>query len=332
MIMIYIIQGGRAGNQLFNYAFAKKVKELYGDEELCFVLSAIKNKASSEFNGDFWEDSLKFFNVDSYTVSYETDIIRKKGSIAQVFLYQIWRLSRKFNNIMFRLTGVEFSDSSLKLNKFIFNLISKFGLYVITHGYSDTLNKSKTTNKFIYGSFEDTRWFSDISTELKKDLTPKKNLNSDCSNLYNEITKCNAICVSLRKWSIDVHDSDELDKREICDNSYYEKAIEYIINNVEKPVFVVFSDDLDWASGIVKSIVDDKYPVLIEKGNNNVAEKLLLMSSCKHCIVANSTFSWWAAYLNNFENKIVVSPNIWFKSNYDFHPLILNDWVKIDCK
>ncbi len=330
--MIYIIQGGRAGNQLFSYSFAKKVKELYGDEDLCFVLSAIKNKSSSKSNGNYWEDSLSYFNVESYTVSYEENIIKKEGNFIQIALYQIWRLSRKFNNIMFRLTGVEFSDGSLKLNKFIFKLISKFGLYVITHGYSDTLNKSKTTNKFIYGSFEDTRWFSDISTELKKDLTPKKSLNSDCSNLYNEITKCNAICVSLRKWSIDVHDSDELDKREICDNSYYEKAIEYMINNVEKPVFVVFSDDLDWASGIVKSIVGDKYPVLIEKGNNNVAEKLLLMSSCKHCIVANSTFSWWAAYLNNFENKIVVSPNIWFKSNYDFHPLILNDWVKIDCK
>ncbi|SNU07577.1 Glycosyl transferase family 11 [Streptococcus equinus] len=330
--MIYIIQGGRAGNQLFSYAFAKRVKEIYGDEELCFVLSAIKNKANSESNGEFWEDSLKYFDVDSYTVSYEADIVRKKGSIIQVLLYQIWRLSRKFNNIMFDKTGVEFSDFSLKINKIIFDFISKFGLYIMTHGYSNVLNKSNATNKFIYGSFEDTRWFDDLSSELREEFVPKDKINEECLELYNEIISQNAICVSLRKWSIDVHDSEELVKREICDSSYYERAITYLANYVENPVFVVFSDDLDWASEMVKSIIGNKYPILVEKGNNNVAEKLLLMSSCKHCVVANSTFSWWAAYLNKYKNKIVLSPNIWFKSNYKFHPLILKDWIKIDCK
>ncbi|TDE67012.1 alpha-1,2-fucosyltransferase, partial [Streptococcus sp. KCJ4932] len=267
-----------------------------------------------------------------YTVSYESDIIRKKGNIGQFILYQIWRLSRKFNNFIFSKTGVEFSDFSLSLNKFVFDFISKFGLYIMTHGYSSSLNKSKMTNKFIYGSFEDTRWFEELSSELKEDLTPKEKINEECLELYNEIISQNAICVSLRKWSIDVHESEELIKREICDSSYYEQAINYLVNHVENPVFVVFSDDLAWASRVVKSIIGGKYPVLVEQGKNNVAEKLLLMSSCKHCVVANSTFSWWAAYLNNYKDKIVISPNIWFKSNYKFHPLILKDWIKIDCK
>lgn len=233
---------------------------------------------------------------------------------------------------MFDKTGVEFSDFSLKINKIIFDFISKFGLYIMTHGYSNVLNKSNATNKFIYGSFEDTRWFDDLSSELREEFVPKDKINEECLELYNEIISQNAICVSLRKWSIDVHDSEELVKREICDSSYYERAITYLANYVENPVFVVFSDDLDWASEMVKSIIDNKYPILVEKGNNNVAEKLLLMSSCKHCVVANSTFSWWAANLNKYKNKIVLSPNIWFKSNYKFHPLILKDWIKIDCK
>ena len=224
---------------MFNYAFAKKVKELYDDEELCFVLSAIKNKADSESNGDFWEDSLKYFNADSYTVSYESDIIRKKGNIVQFILYQIWRLSRKFNNFIFSKTGVEFSDFSLSLNKFVFDFISKFGLYIMTHGYSSSLNKSKMTNKFIYGSFEDTRWFEELSFELKEDLTPKEKINEECLELYNEIISQNAICISLRKWSIDVHESEELIKREICDSSYYEQAL-LSVNHVENPVFVFF--------------------------------------------------------------------------------------------
>ena len=63
-----------------------------------------------------------------------------------------------------------------------------------------------------------------------------------------------------------------------------------------KILYLCFSDDLAWANRVVKSIIGGKYPVLVEQGKNNVAEKLLLMSSCKHCVVANSTFSWWAAY------------------------------------
>ncbi|MDA5554943.1 alpha-1,2-fucosyltransferase [Streptococcus thermophilus] len=330
--MIYIIQGGRAGNQLFNYAFAQRIKQIYGNEEICFVLSAIKNKAMHDCNGAYWEDSLKYFDVKDYSVSFENNIVKKEGNLFQRFLYQLWRGSRKLNSIIFSLTGVEFSKFSLLLNRVVFNLISGFGLYIITHGFSENIKKTSFKNKFIYGSFEDKRWFSDIESELRLEFKPKYNLNEKALQLYNELLNQDAICVSLRKWSIDVHDNSELEKREICDRNYYEKAINHIINTVEQPIFVVFSDDLEWASELMRSIIKDRYPLLVEKGDNNVAEKLFLMSSCKHFIIANSTFSWWAAYLGEFSDKIVVSPNIWFKSNNQFHPLILDDWIKINCQ
>ena len=98
---------------------------------------AIKNKAMDDCNGAYWEDSLKYFDVQDYSVSFEDNIVTKEGNLFQRFLYQFWRGSRKLNNIIFSLTGVEFSKFSLLLNRVVFNLISRFGLYIITHGFSE---------------------------------------------------------------------------------------------------------------------------------------------------------------------------------------------------
>lgn len=329
--MIYIIQGGRCGNQLFNYAFAKKIKNLYDSEKICFVLSSIKNKSSCMKNGDYWEDSLQYFNVEPYEVTYEENVVLKYGSTLQKLLYYIWRLSRKLNSIIFKITKVEFSALSLWINKIIYKYISMHGMYFITHGYDSTLHISRSKNKFIYGSFEDIRWFNDCYKDLIEELTPKYPISEDCKKMYNQIINCNAICVSLRKWEIDVHQKDELEKREICGTEYYKKALTNILEKINNPVVFVFSDDIDWAQGLIKSIVKDRCLVVAESGLDNVSEKLFVMSSCKHFIIANSTFSWWAAYLSKNKNKIVISPNIWFKSNKNFKPLVLDSWEKINC-
>lgn len=329
--MIFIEQGGRCGNQMFSYAVAKRILKEYPDEKLTFVLSAIKDKSSNLQNGQFWEDSLQYFNVLPYKISMEKSIVKKYGNKVQIGCWILFRIGRKVNTLLSKHIEKEFSRRAIMQNEIIYSLISRYGVYYITHGFVKNIKHSKVKNKFIYGSFEDIRWFDIIRDDLIKDFSPKHKINPVCRDLYEQISTTNSVCISMRKWSIDVHEKEELQKREICTKEYYRKAINYIENCVENPVYFVFSDDIPWAIKFIKDIINGNSTVIGESGDNNVAEKLYMMSACKHFIVANSTFSWWAVYLSQYDNKIVVSPSKWFNSNYEFHPLILRNWTTIEC-
>jgi putative salt-induced outer membrane protein YdiY len=88
--------------------------------------------------------------------------------------------------------------------------------------------------------------------------------------------------------------------------SYYEEAIETMRAQLKNPVFYVFSDDEDF---IKEKFQDRANFVIVSKKGNSSIEEFYLMANCKHMIVANSSFSWWAAYLNRNRNKIIIRPS-----------------------
>lgn len=94
---------------------------------------------------------------------------------------------------------------------------------------------------------------------------------------------------------------------------YYTRAMEYIAKIVENPHFYIFSDDINW----VEKNMEFNYPHTFVKGNMEQDSyiDMWLMSQCKHNIIANSTFSWWGAWLNNNPEKIVIAPNVWGKES-----------------
>lgn len=89
----------------------------------------------------------------------------------------------------------------------------------------------------------------------------------------------------------------------------------------------LFSDEIEW----VKQNYDFGINCYYESGNDSVDEKLRLMSSCKHFILSNSTFSWWAQYLATSDNKIVISPDHWFNMPGYKHQLIDDSWILLKC-
>lgn len=115
----------------------------------------------------------------------------------------------------------------------------------------------------------------------------------------------------------------------ICDLDYYKTAINHMKRNVESPIFVVFSNDIDWCKcNIVPLFEGSSYFIIDWNSGVNSAIDLYLMSKCKHNIIANSSFSWWGAYLNENENKIVCSPKKWANtSNPQYRQL--SDWFLI---
>ena len=113
-----------------------------------------------------------------------------------------------------------------------------------------------------------------------------------------------------------------------CDLGYYAQAVAHIANRVSQPVFFVFSDDHAWArEHLVLS-----HPVHYVDHNDTAHgyEDMRLMSLCRHHIIANSSFSWWGAWLNPRPDKIVVAPQRWFNDyDADTRDLCPEGWVRL---
>ena len=111
----------------------------------------------------------------------------------------------------------------------------------------------------------------------------------------------------------------------ICDIAYYQRAIGTIKERVDNPHFYIFSDDPDYVTENLT--IENATFVNFNRGNDSWQD-MYLMSQCKHNIIANSTFSWWGAWLNNNPQKVVVAPSHWF-ANMDNDEIVLPEWIRL---
>ena len=103
-------------------------------------------------------------------------------------------------------------------------------------------------------------------------------------------------------------------------------AVKYLKTRVSNPYLFIFTNDEKWVNNNLYFDV----PGIVITGHYNLSDvqELILMSQCKHNIIANSTFSWWGAWLNTYENKIVIVPHRWFK-DVSRENIALESWVKM---
>jgi hypothetical protein len=110
---------------------------------------------------------------------------------------------------------------------------------------------------------------------------------------------------------------------------YYQKAVRMISEMVENPQFFVLSDDIPW---VIKNFKIDFPTVFVEEKDDDIHSDFQLMSLCKHNIIANSSYSWWAAWLNTNENKIIIAPEKWY-ANPEMQnataDLLPSKWIKL---
>jgi len=112
---------------------------------------------------------------------------------------------------------------------------------------------------------------------------------------------------------------------------YYQRAIELVSQHFKKCSFFIFSDDANWARANLTFIRQPAYFVNVNKGTESWQD-MALMSHCKHNIIANSTFSWWGAWLNNNPCKMVIAPKKWFQTNntaYSINSIVPDNWISI---
>ncbi|EGQ8481389.1 alpha-1,2-fucosyltransferase [Vibrio parahaemolyticus] len=182
---------------------------------------------------------------------------------------------------------------------------------------------------FINGYFQSEKYFSAFRSELLDMFTLRENLSKYQLEIKNKIESNNTVSLHVRRGDY-VDNKNANDTHGICSKSYFLAAIDYmkdggVIN--EKTKLVVFSDDIDWCIEHIRFDLD----TIFVKGDDECPEKdMYLMSLCEHNIISNSTFSWWGAWLNNNDNKMVIAPSKWFKDpTLSSKDIIPTSWAKI---
>jgi len=171
------------------------------------------------------------------------------------------------------------------------------------------------------------KYFTGISSIIRQDLTVKSELSGKNKEIADLILSCMAVSVHIRRADYVTNTySEQLFAP--CSLDYYVYAVEHIAAVTVNPHFFVFTDDKEWARENFKL----PYPVTLvdHNGPDKNYEDLRLMSLCKHNIIANSTFSWWGAWLNKNPGKIVFAPKKWFtdKAYSDPKDIIPEAWLR----
>jgi len=179
---------------------------------------------------------------------------------------------------------------------------------------------------YVSGFWQSEKYFLDIADIIRRDFGFKNPQNALNKSHADAINNCNSISIHIRRGDyILVPNTNKI--HGTCDLEYYQRAIEIISEKANDPVFFCFSDDMEWVKGNLKINHPVRY---IDNNTANGYEDMRLMSYCKHHVIANSSFSWWGAWLNPNPDKIVIAPKKWLNNPaVVVKDLIPDSWIKL---
>ena len=290
------IHGG-LGNQMFQYAIAS--------------ILAKKQKSILKLDDRFFYNREK--KIGFTPRSFELSVFDNKYQIATTKEISVFfnlsifnRIKRKlgFNTPkVFRELELGFDTSLMSMNAPVY-LEGYFQSYLYLIGYE----------RFVKDLF----------------VFPINQLDSANEKILKKLQNTVSVAIHIRRGDY-VSDISTNSFHGVCDLSYYYKTIDYFLKHLKSPIFVFFSDDSQWTKNKFQEFVPDS--VFIDGNNDSGCWKdMLLMSKCKHQIIANSSFSWWAAWLNENEHKIIFAPKQWFVNevaNKSSNDLIPSSWIRI---
>jgi len=180
---------------------------------------------------------------------------------------------------------------------------------------------------YLEGNWNSPKYFDDIDPIIRSDFTFRQPPSETNLKLIDRILSLNAVSIHVRRgdyvWNAKVNSYHGL-----CSLEYYQRSAKYIADHVELPHFFIFSDDPAW----VHENLHLNWPTTIVDHNSPLQEHedMRLMSLCHHNIIANSGFSWWAAWLNQHPDKMVIAPERWVATpKHDVSSLLPQDWIRL---
>ncbi|AJI74371.1 glycosyl transferase 11 family protein [Francisella philomiragia subsp. philomiragia ATCC 25015] len=276
------IQGG-LGNQMFQYAFYKSLKNNCID---CYV--DIKN-------------------YDTYKLHYGFELNRIFKNIDLSF-------ARKYHKkeVLGKLFSIIPSKFIVKFNK----------NYILQKNFAFDKAYFEIDNCYLDGYWQSEKYFKKITKDIYDAFTfePLDSINFE---FLKNIQDYNLVSIHVRRGDYVNHPL----HGGICDLEYYNKAISFIRSKVANVHFLVFSNDILWCKDNLKL---DRVTYIDHNRWMDSYKDMHLMSLCKHNIIANSSFSWWGAWLNQNDDKIVIAPSKWFNDDkINQKDICPNSWVRI---
>lgn len=309
---------GRLGNQFFRYAFARKLQLLSeNNPKIVMTFPAGQEQKSDEWFGNQIQYfklnpniEYRYDHTDNAVKWYKEHLSLPNQLLLFPYLFfrhriKNWRTMENYQN-------------------FFSKIFNYRGLYIQGEGFFPQKFYNRKT-LIVNGIYEAEEYFLDIKNILFNEFSTKEPILSHNINLFNLINSTQSVCISVRRG--DFLAPEHKKHFHVCTSEYYFKAIEEIRKRIKTPTLFFFSDDIEWCKATFSNLPEETH---FELGTDPVWEKLRLMTACKHFIIANSTFSWWAQELSANPNKIVISPNR-FNNRKDFcSPLILPSFITVD--
>ena len=201
--------------------------------------------------------------------------------------------------------------------------------YFIENEYSYNASIENTGKDcFLSGYWQSSRYFMAIEFLIREEFKFQKVSDKKNVNKVAQIKNENSVSLHIRRK--DFVNNKYHDIHGTCSIEYYLKAVKYIADMIKSPHFFIFSDDIEWAG----TNLNLAFPYEFVSGNTGELSyiDMQLMSLCKHNIIANSSFSWWGAWLNRNPDKIVIAPEQWFvdeSMNAKTTDLIPETWLRL---
>ena len=269
-ILIPRIFGG-LGNQLYIYAAARRLSYINNSELVLDHRSGFK--FDKRYNRKYQLDHFNIkFRKATPNERFEPFSLLRRYSI------------RKWNN-----------NKIFYKSRYLMDMNNSFDPRI--------LNYKIKKKVYMEGYWQDENYFKDIDHILREDLKIIPPLDQENIKFSKKISSYNSIAIHLRFF--DNSNKNNINNVAI---SYYKKAIEKMENMSSDTHYFIFSDKPDQV-GAISKIINNKMTIIEHnKGEDNAYADFWLMSQCDHFIIANSTFSWWASWLNNSPNKVIFSP------------------------
>ncbi len=295
--MIVVKIRGGIGNQLFQYAIGR-VLSIHLNKKLFFDINYYSNQKKS--------DTRRFFMLDNFNINYDYyDYILPDS---------VFNLAKKLKIDTFRtLNFIHYIESE-------------------TINFNELLNSSTNQNIYLYGYWQSYLYFKDYLNFIFEELTPKSSLNCSSQNLINKIIESeNSTSIHIRRGDY-INNINASQINGIIPLSYYYSALKIIQEKYNSIEIFVFSDDFDWVKN------NFKHSDNVTFVNCNISEvdswqDIVIMSHCKHHILANSTFSWWGSLISckYFDgDRICIAPKRWFINeslNVTSHKMHPENWI-----
>jgi hypothetical protein len=186
-------------------------------------------------------------------------------------------------------------------------------------GYNRDINERVKDGDCLHGYWQSERYFENIQEDIRRIFTPAQRPTSRL------IPGGNSVAVHVRRDDYLIQPHREF--HGLLPMSYYESAMNYIRERVPEPTFFIFSEDVEWTCQNFTS------PDTVIVPRSQEAHDIYLMSFCQHAIIANSSFSWWGAFLGDWQtdrvSRIVIAPSRWFQDERtDYSDIVPNRWLR----